>query len=254
MINVRAIPSLSDNYIWLITFGDRQTFVIDPGQAAPVLKVLKEEHLILQGILITHGCWDHVSGIEEVIRHHNAPVYGPANERVPHMTHPLKEGDYVNIDGTRFHVLDTRGHTTGHISFHGDDMLFCGDTLFGAGCGRLHTQRPDWMFETLKKIKQLPKETLIYCAHEYTLANLKFALTVEPNNPDTLKRQQIEQEKRNKGEITIPFSLETELLTNPFLRFDTPSVKAAAEHFSGQSLSTEADVFRITRYWKDTFG
>ena len=253
MMNIRAIPSLTDNYIWLITFGDRQAVAVDPGESTPVLTTLKAEGLNLEGILITHQCWDHVSGITEIVKQHPAPVYGPASEKIPHMTHPLKEGDTVSVGTTSFTVLDTPGHTAGHIVYHGNGALLSGDTLFAAGCGRLHSQRPDWMFSSLSKIKQLPKETLIYCAHEYTLANLKFAHTVEPSNPDIVKRQQIEQEKRRQGLMTVPSTLETELLTNPFLRCDEPTIKAAAEQFSGQSLPNEADVFRIVRYWKDTF-
>ena len=252
-MNIRAIPSLADNYIWLITFDEHQAVVVDPAEAGPVLDILNTENLDLKGILITHQCFDHVGGINSIVSHYPAPVYGPASEPIPGMTHPLREGNAVNIGGTTFSVLDTPGHTAGHIVFYGGGVLLCGDLLFAAGCGRVHTRRPDWMFESLGKIKQLPQETRVYCAHEYTLANLKFAHAVEPDNADIIKRQHVEQKKRQRGLATVPFTLNEELLTNPFLRCNAPAVKAAAEKFSGQPLSSEAEVFRIIRDWKDTF-
>lgn len=253
MIKIDAIPIFSDNYIWLIRFGDHRVVIVDPGDANPVLQTLEQQGLTPEAILITHNCWDHVSGIGDILHHFQIPVYGPASENVTHMTHPCKEGDRISIGELALTALDVPGHTAGHIAFVGDDMLFCGDTLFGAGCGRLHNGTAAQLHDSLQKISRLPITTNIYCAHEYTLANLKFAHTVEPGNPEIMQRKVTEEKKRQQGLATLPSTLALELETNPFLRCHVEEVIANAENFAGKKLSGTAEVFKVLRYWKDTF-
>ena len=259
MIKIDAIPIFSDNYIWLIQFGDHQVVIVDPGDATPVLQALEQQGLTPEAIIVTHNCWDHVSGIETLLSHFQIPVYGPASENVRHMTHPCKEGDRIEIGNLKLKVLDVPGHTAGHIAFVGDNILFCGDTLFGAGCGRLHNGTAAQLHDSLQKISRLPITTNIYCAHEYTLSNLKFALTVEPGNQQIMQRKVDEAQKRQQGQQgqqgqpTLPSTLALELETNPFLRCHVEEVIASAENFAGKTLSDTAEVFKVLRHWKDTF-
>jgi len=257
MINITPIPAYSDNYIWLIQFGDHQAVVIDPGDAAPVQKALQQQGLQLTAILITHNHWDHINGIEALLDQHQVPVYGPASapksNQTPGLSHPCMAGERIQIGELDLKVMDVPGHTQDHIAFYGHQILFCGDTLFAAGCGRLLGGSAEQLHDSLNKIAKLPIDTDIYCTHEYTLNNLKFAQTVEPGNKQIMQRIISETEKRQQGRPTLPSTLELELATNPFLRCQSDEVISSAEKFSAKTLTSPAQVFKTLRYWKDGF-
>jgi len=256
MLNVTPVRAFKDNYIWLIRDADnRYAAIVDPGDARPVLRALEDENLTPAAIIITHHHGDHIGGVRALLAEYpELPVFGPAHERVPNLTKRLVEGDRITVPkiGARFQVLDVPGHTAGHIAYFGEGALFCGDTLFAVGCGRLFEGTPEQMHESLSKIAALPGETLAYCAHEYTLANIEFAKWVEPDNPDLLQRERDDRARRQQDIPTVPSTLELERRTNPFLRFDEPSVIHAAEKFAGKRLGGGAAVFGAVRYWKDT--
>lgn len=256
-MQIKPISAFADNYIWAITDTDHKlTAVIDPGDANPVFAFLEENHLKLTAILVTHHHADHIGGIPALINEFPVPVYGPANEQIPNRTYACHDGDHIRINNLSLTmtILSIPGHTNGHIAYYnGHDALFCGDTLFTAGCGRLFEGTPMQMLQSLQRIAQLPENTLIYCAHEYTEKNLRFALQVEPDNIDIQKRLKITQEQRNRNMPSIPSTLNEEKLTNPFLRTHLPSIKQAAENFLNKKLYTEVDVFSAIRHWKDLF-
>ncbi|MDQ7073304.1 MAG: hydroxyacylglutathione hydrolase [Gammaproteobacteria bacterium] len=223
MLTIQAIPAFKDNYIWFIQLeGSQKVIIVDPGDAAPVIQTLKDHALVPIALLITHGCHDHVGGIEMIIKQYDLPIYGPSNEFIPYISHPLSECDDLVIDDTfpAIQVLDLPGHTKGHIGFLMAGNLFCGDTLFGAGCGRLHSGPAEVLFNSLQVIAQLPEETNIYCAHEYTENNLRFASMIEPDNDDIKQRISDTAQMRQQGKPSIPSTLRVELATNPFLRCD----------------------------------
>lgn len=256
MFTIQAIPAFKDNYIWIIQAdGSKHVLIVDPGDAKPVLDAIKQQNLIPVALLITHGCHDHVDGIAEFLQHYDVPVYGPKNEFIPHLTHPLSACDELIVDPLfpAFRVLDLPGHTKGHIGFLVEGNLFCGDVLFGAGCGRLHAGPAELMFESLQQIAQLSEETIIYCAHEYTENNLGFAMTVEPDNPDIKLRIKDTALMRQQGEPSIPFTLALELATNPFLRCEKAEVIQSAQHYSELDLPIPSSVFRALRLWKDQY-
>lgn len=257
MINIQTIPAFSDNYIWLILLGDRQAAVVDPGDAHPVITVLKQQGLRLSAILITHHHHDHIDGIWTLQSHYpEATTYGPATQQIPQITKTVVNGDTIILgegEGKiELTVLEVPGHTESHIAYYGENALFCGDTLFTAGCGRLLGGSAAQLHKSLNKIKKLPITTQIYCAHEYTLSNLLFARTAEPNNQQLLERQLYETARRQHGAATVPSTLALELKTNPFLRCNEATIRAGAEQFCGHPLPTEAEVFKVLRYWKDT--
>jgi hydroxyacylglutathione hydrolase len=256
MLNVIPLHAFKDNYIWLIRSPDgRYAAMVDPGDANPVLHTLKEERITPVAILITHHHWDHTGGMRSLLEHYpELVVYGPAGERIAGITRRLQEGDTVTLPaiGAKFEVLEVPGHTAGHIAYYGEGALFCGDTVFGAGCGRLFEGTPVQMHASLSKIAVLPGDTRVYCAHEYTLDNIAFAKWVEPDNPDLLRREQDAQALRERGLPTVPSRLELERRTNPFLRFDVPVVIRAAEKFAGRPLAAGAETFGVVRHWKDT--
>jgi hydroxyacylglutathione hydrolase len=256
MLNIMPVRAFSDNYIWLIQDQERRyAAIVDPGDAGPVLKVLAEEGVTPIAILITHHHGDHVGGIARLKQHYPALVaYGPASERIRGVDYPLEEDDTVSLPeiDAAFEVLEVPGHTAGHIAYFGHGSLFCGDTVFACGCGRLFEGTPEQMQASLSKIATLPGDTRLYCAHEYTLDNIAFAKWVEPNNPDLLQREVDAQALRAQGKPTVPSLLELELRTNPFLRYHEPTVVRAAERFAGRSLSTKHEVFGAVRHWKDT--
>ncbi len=253
MIQVHALPSFTDNYIWLIQFSNRQAVVIDPGNGELVLKELQARELNLSAILITHHHWDHVDGIETLLEQHSVPVYGPSKDPIPGRTHACHEDDIIQFGELQLNVLEVPGHTLGHLAYHGHQKLFCGDTLFAGGCGRLLGGSAEQLHKSLQRFASLPNDTQIYCSHEYTLANLDFALAVEPNNPALIQRKIDEQHKREQGLPTLPSNLALELATNPFLRCTETSVVQAVQEFSKQTINNEAKVFRTLRYWKDGF-
>jgi hydroxyacylglutathione hydrolase len=255
MLNITPIRAFQDNYIWMIRSSDSQrAAIIDPGDGRSVLYALREEGVTPVAILITHHHMDHVGGVRQLLEHYpNLPVFGPAHERIPGITRRLVEGDTVAIPeiNAQFRVLEVPGHTLGHIAYYGEGALFCGDTLFTAGCGRLFEGSPVQMHASLSKIAALPGNTLVYCAHEYTLDNIAFAKWVEPNNPDLLQREQDARDLRARDLPTVPSRLNIEHSTNPFLRFNEPEVIAAAEIFAGRRLAPGAETFGVVRYWKD---
>ncbi len=255
MIDVSAIPAFDDNYIWLLTrAGYGGCAVVDPGDQEPVLDTLNNRGLTLDAILITHKHGDHVGGVRELKQAYpDAVVYGPANEPISGRDRALGEGDSVALPGLgiTFTVLDVPGHTEGHIAYLADGLLFCGDTLFAGGCGRVFSGTFDQLSDSLTRLGRLAGDTRVYCAHEYTLDNLGFAKWVEADNPDLQLREDRCRQQRERTQPTVPSTLAEELLTNPFMRTDQAAVIAAAEHWAEQSLPDRAAVFKALRTWKD---
>ena len=229
--------------------------VVDPGDPAPVIAHLEREGLALAAILATHHHGDHVGGIRGLLARWPAPVFGPAREAIPGRTHALAEGDSIVVPGIglALSVLDIPGHTAGHIAYVGERIVFCGDTLFAAGCGRLFEGTPVQMVSSLDKLSALPEATRVYCGHEYTLANLRFALAVEPGRAALLERQAREQAKRERGQPTLPSTIGEEHATNPFLRTGEATLRAAAERRAGRALVGRVGVFAELRAWKNSF-
>jgi hydroxyacylglutathione hydrolase len=256
---VIAIPAFKDNYIWAIhNPQETQVIVVDPGDAAPVLAYLQQNNLTLKAILLTHHHWDHSGGIPVLVDHFpTIPVYGPANEKEPiaGVNQPIKENDEIAFAdfSLTLKVIDIPGHTLGHIAFFGNEMLFCGDTLFACGCGRIFEGTPEQMAASLEKIKNLPKNTLIYCGHEYTLANIRFAKAVEPSNNALLEFEQISKENQQKNQPTLPTMLQQELATNPFLRCDQQSVISAVQQHGDNTISDPVSIFAQLRRRKNEF-
>ncbi|WP_035481169.1 hydroxyacylglutathione hydrolase [Gallaecimonas xiamenensis] len=249
---VFAIPAFKDNYIWAIRTGPDSIAVVDPGDAQPVLAVLAERQWTLSAILITHHHWDHTGGIAELCARYPVPVYGPASEDIDGITQPLSEGDRVQLQTLEtLQVLAVPGHTRGHIAYFGQGMLFCGDTLFSGGCGRLFEGDAPTMFESLQKLAALPGETRVYCTHEYTQANLGFAWKVEPTNQALKTYMEDVARWRQAGLATLPSTLAKEKAINPFLRVEQTAVKAAAEAFNEGPCDTAVQVFAALRRFKD---
>ncbi|MFA6310316.1 MAG: hydroxyacylglutathione hydrolase [Sterolibacterium sp.] len=253
------LPAFNDNYIWLIRRGD-QTAVVDPGDAAPVLAYLERNHLNLCAILATHHHGDHIGGIPELIERFEVPVFGPADEPIDHLTRSLTGGDKVELAqfGANFDVLAVPGHTRAHIAYYDRKhascgALFCGDTLFACGCGRIFEGTPVQMRQSLARLAALPGGTQIYCAHEYTQANIRFALAVEPENAALLKRAAEVERLRNANQPTVPSTIALERDVNPFLRWQAPAVIAAAQRVSGKPLTQPDEVFTAIREWKNRF-
>lgn len=257
MLPVLHVRAFEDNYIWVIRGeSPRQAVLVDPGDAAPVLDALPRFGLTPAAILCTHHHGDHVGGVTELLRRFpGLPVYGPAHEAIEGISHPLADGDRVDLPGLglNFQVLEVPGHTRGHIAYYGHGWLFCGDTLFSAGCGRLFEGTAEQMHASLMRLAALPGETLVFCAHEYTLANLRFALTIEPDNAATLAYRHEAETLRAQNESTIPSTLAREQLINPFLRSSVPNVRLSAERHVGKVLPDSVSVFTAIRRWKDNF-
>jgi hydroxyacylglutathione hydrolase len=255
-IHIEPIRAFSDNYIWAIhDTGQQQVAIVDPGDAEPVLEYVEKRGMTPVAILITHHHWDHVNGVEELFRHYRVPVYGPAAEKIPGLTDQLKPGDTVSLPELDCHllVLDLGGHTAGHIGYYGHGALFCGDTLFSAGCGRLFEGTAAQMHGSLSRIAGLPGNTQIYCAHEYTLANLAFAQAVEPDNTAVSQHLATVRSRRQRNLPSLPSRLTAEKSFNPFLRTEEPAVQAAAAQHSGQRVSDSVTCFAVLRRWKDRF-
>ena len=257
-MNLLPIPAFADNYIWMLHDG-KQALVVDPGQAEPVLQVLAQLGLKLQGILVTHHHADHVGGLDALRAATGAPVWGPAYETLPEPVTRVQGGDAVEVLGGPWQVIDVPGHTSGHIAFFSTQamsapVLFCGDTLFSGGCGRLFEGTPAQMQASLDALAALPGNTLVCCAHEYTLSNLRFAQAVEPHNADlTLYLEQC-QIQRDQGQPTLPSTIQTELNINPFMRSRAADVIAAAVLHDPQTRPEEpASVLASLRQWKNVF-
>jgi hydroxyacylglutathione hydrolase len=258
MLSVEPIPAFNDNYIWLITYRDLdRAFVVDPGDAAPVQRVLEERGLRLEGILVTHHHFDHVGGLEALREAWDPVVYGPDNPAIAGIDHPLGAGDRIEVLDHLFEVLAVPGHTLDHIAyFHPADdnpLLFCGDTLFAGGCGRLFEGTPAMMHQSLQALAALPANTRVYCAHEYTLANLAFAEAVEPGNEQLAARIASARASRERGAPTVPSSIALERETNPFLRCNRDEVATELKRQGRLEGESAVEVFAAVRAWKDSF-
>ena len=253
-MDIVPLRAFRDNYIWLLRRG-RYAAVVDPGDAVPVMSYLEREDLVLSAILVTHHHADHTAGVGELKAHSGAVVFGPADEEISGITVSLREPASIRVAGLEadFTVLDVPGHTRGHIAYYGASLLFCGDTLFGCGCGRLFEGTPAQMWRSLAKLSALPPDTRVYCAHEYTEANLDFAFAVEPENPELTEREQRVAARRAQRLPSLPSTLAEELATNPFLRSREPAVVASASRYRGTPLSDPVQVFAAVREWKDNF-
>ncbi len=256
-MQITAIPAFENNYVWLLTAPDNAAaVVVDPGEAAPVLAVLAAQQRQVVGILLTHHHGDHVGGTSALLAQFpDAVVYGPSAPPIDGLTRGVTAGDrlqFVDLSAD-FAVLSVPGHTATHLAFYGHGVLFCGDTLFAGGCGRVFCGTAAQLHESLQRLAQLPDDTLIYCAHEYTTANLHFALAVEPQNLDLQERMQQTQTLRAAEQPTVPSTLALEKATNPFLRVHEPTVKRAVESQVGQSLADDLAVFTALRAWKNRF-
>lgn len=263
MMKIEAIPTFQDNYVWAIHNG-RSAILVDPGQAGPILAWLSATGMTAQAILVTHHHHDHVGGIAGLLEHAPIPVYGPARGAVKSKT--VSEGEVLNFEGIslNFMVIDTPGHTLDHVCYlavnehvpeHGEHdtvaHLFCGDTLFSCGCGRLFEGTPAQMYASLSRLADLPESTLVYCAHEYTLENIDFALEADPDNPDLLTRHAQALLLRKQGKATLPIPLGSELKCNPFLRCDLPALVVAASQHYKKPLNPGVDTFAAVRTWRD---
>jgi len=257
MIKIDALPAFTDNYIWLLQdLERRRCAVVDPGDAAPVQAWLAAHRdWQLSDILITHHHHDHVGGVTQLKAATGARVLGPAKENIPARDLALGEGDRVEVLGHIFDVTEVPGHTLGHIAYYQADQhwLFCGDTLFAAGCGRLFEGTAEQMHDSLSRLAALPAQTLVYCTHEYTLSNLRFAQAAEPNNPEVAQRLLEVSAWREAGQISLPSTLALERATNPFLRSAETSIKEKIDERDGTRNRSPSEVFAGLRAWKDNF-
>ena len=250
MTTITPIPAFQDNYIWLIS-NDQHAVVVDPGDAAPVIAYLKQHQLTLDAILVTHHHADHIGGIDELARHYPCKIYAPLKEKYDfnHESVTDKQIIYLNNLQLSLEVLEVPGHTLDHVAYYGANSLFCGDTLFGAGCGRLFEGTPTQMFNSLKKLAHLPPATAVYCAHEYTERNLQFALTLEPNNQDLTDRINQTKTLRAANKPSLPSNIDLELRTNPFLRCDSVEI-AGTVGLKGREL---IEIFTAIRQARNQF-
>jgi hydroxyacylglutathione hydrolase len=251
-IKVEAIPAFADNYIWLIRSSGNACAVVDPGDAEPVERALESAGLELAYVLLTHHHPDHVGGLPALARKHQPEVFGPNDPRIRGIHHVAGEGDTAGLPrlGLQFDVLEVPGHTSTHIAFHGHGSLFCGDTLFSVGCGRLFEGTPEQMQSSLDKLAGLPANTRVYCGHEYTQSNCRFALEVEPENPALQRRAQSVEIARAQGERTVPSLLGEEREVNPFLRSRAAAVVEAARRRDPQA-APGSSTLAVIRSWKD---
>lgn len=255
---IEALPAFDDNYIWLV-HRDGEAVVVDPGLAAPVRERLAAAGLRLRAILLTHHHNDHVGGVAELVAATGATVYGPARETLPHCDVRLQDGDEVRIEelGLVLKVIDVPGHTAGHIAYAGEaggrPVVFCGDTLFSGGCGRLFEGTPAQMHRSLSRLSALPPATLVYAAHEYTLSNLRWARAVDPENQALAGWQSAAETLRARGRPTLPAALGVEQAINPFLRTGDAAIRRAASAHVGQVLDDEIAVFAALREWKNGY-
>jgi hydroxyacylglutathione hydrolase len=254
MLEIVPLCAFQDNYIWTLRAG-KYAAVVDPGEARPVQEYLAREGLTLAAILATHHHPDHVGGIAELVEMTKVPVFGPKGEPIPALTNPVGQGDSVEIPAlaASFTVLDIPGHTRAHVAYYGLESLFCGDTLFACGCGRVFEGTPEQMLASLSKLAALPDATKVYCGHEYTLANIKFARAVDPDNSVLAARAERAAKLRAAGRPTLPSTLGEERATNPFLRCAEPVVIESANKYLGARVADPARVFAAIREWKNRF-
>jgi len=253
MLTITAIPALQDNYIWLLQ-QERHAVAVDPGEAAPVLDFLHANGLRLEAILCTHRHHDHVDGIEELRGVYNVPVYGRSHPKNPHITHDLHEGDRLRLDALDivFDIIEIPGHLDDHIAFIAPGMVFCGDVMFGAGCGRNFEGTLAQLHHSLQRLAALPDDTRVYCAHEYTAYNIPFALACEPDNPDIQQRFAETHRLRAANCPTVPSTIALEKATNPFLRCTQPELIRTLRA-QGLADTSELAVFTALRDWRACF-
>lgn len=256
-LDVQPVRAFSDNYIWLIESPvvRGQVVAVDPGEAAPVVSALRRRGASLAAILLTHHHADHIGGVAELLGLGPVPVIGPADPRIPQRTRTVADGELCELPdlGLAFETLAVPGHTLSHVAFYGHGALFCGDTLFSAGCGRVFEGTPEQMNTSLNRLRSLPPDTRMFCGHEYTAANLRFALTVDPHNRSALEHRDAVEQLRSTGAPSLPAPLSLEIRINPFLRCDAPVIRDAAEAHAGKALPEPAAVFGVLRAWKDSF-
>jgi hydroxyacylglutathione hydrolase len=255
-MHIHPIPAFEDNYIWLVIEGQNAA-VIDPGQADPVIDYLEKHQLNLKAILLTHHHYDHIDGAQTLRERYACPVYGPKMREIDTISQAEGEGIDLSSEGLgQWQIITTPGHTLDHLAYFSSSsppVLFCGDTLFGAGCGKLFEGTAEQMQDSLQKIRNLPDDTLIYCGHEYTEDNLRFASLAEPDNADIHQRVASSHAQRTQNQPTLPSTLALEKATNPFLRWDNAELLAQAEQHARHSLDTPAAIFAAVRAWKDAF-
>ena len=253
-MDIHALRAFEDNYIWLLREG-RRIVAVDPGEAAPVLRYIEEQGVDLAAILLTHHHGDHCGGVAGLLQGHPVDVYGPARETIAGVSIAVGEGDTVELPGlsASFRVIDVPGHTRGHVAYYGQGALFCGDTLFGCGCGRLFEGTAQQMWASLSKLAALPPDTRVYCAHEYTQSNIRFAQAVEPGNAALEARAASVAALRAADQPSVPSQLAMEMETNPFLRCSVEAVAGAASRRSGRPLAGSVEVFAALREWKNVF-
>jgi hydroxyacylglutathione hydrolase len=252
MFDIFPIAALRDNYIWCIQ-EDSHCIIVDPGDSRSVIKALNERKLDLAAILVTHHHYDHTQGIPELLGlNNNLPVIGPSS--IKYVNQPVSANEPFLIPelNLNFKVELIPGHTKEHVAYLTQNIIFTGDTLFTAGCGRIFEGTVQQMYSSLQKIQALPAETLIYCGHEYTESNLDFALAVEPSNLEIIKRMEHTKKLRSENIPTVPATLALERKTNPFLRCDQPEVIRSASNFAAAKLKDSLEVFRVLREWKNT--
>jgi hydroxyacylglutathione hydrolase len=258
MQRVEPIPAFNDNYIWLLRDGI-DAHVVDPGDAAPVQAALAERGLQLASILITHHHFDHVGGVAELRQATGCRVLGPTNPAIAGIDQRVTDGDECRVGSYRFRVLAVPGHTLDHIAYFSaatgeqDPLLFCGDTLFAGGCGRIFEGNPAQMYASLRRLADLPEDTRVYCAHEYTLANLAFARAADPDNTELAEREAAARALRAAGTPTVPSTIRLERATNPFLRSHVPGPRAALAAQGRTPGDDPVSTFAALRAWKDTF-
>ena len=251
-MNIVPIPAFSDNYIWMLV-QDGRAAVVDPGDAQPVLSTLESMGLALDTIIITHHHFDHTGGVIALKSETNCRVIGPDNPKIQGIDQVLSEGHSINVLGYAFEILEVPGHTLDHIALYcrRESVLFCGDTLFVGGCGRVFEGTFPMMQQSLAKLSDLPSETKVYCTHEYTMANLSFARKVDPTNADLLAHIETCEQRRDSDLPTVPSTIGQELLINPFLRWHAPAIITQLKQEGRHTGDSPADVFGAVRGWKD---